>query len=77
MNSGEDYQVFDREQDDKPLPGVYFNLATPLSMLPQEVDAMLSRLTGDWPHPVHRLGVAVKAGLDEQRHRQIIARYGL
>ena len=46
-------------------------------MMPQEEDAMLSGLTGDWAHPVHWLGVAVKAGLDEQRHRQIIARYGL
>jgi hypothetical protein len=37
---------------------------------------MLLTLTRDWPHP-HWLGVAIKGGLDEQRHRQIIDRYGL
>lgn len=77
VNSEDDYQVSDSEQNYKPLSGVYFNLATPLSMMPQEVDRMLHDLTREWPHPVHWLGVAVKGGLDEQRHRQIIERYGL
>jgi hypothetical protein len=77
VSSEGDYEITDRENPQEPLPGVYFNLATPLSMLPQEVDSMLLTLTRDWPHPVHWLGVAIKGGLDEQRHRQIIDRYGL
>ncbi|GJL34667.1 hypothetical protein TUM17576_14870 [Enterobacter hormaechei] len=77
VSSEADYEITDREHPEHPLPGVYFNLATPLSMLPQEVDSMLLTLTRDWPHPVHWLSVAAKGGLDEQRHRQIIDRYGL
>ena len=77
VSSEEDYQVVDREQPEQPLPGFYFNLATPIAMLPQEVDSMLSELTREWPHPVHWLNVAIKGGLDESRHRQIIERYGL
>lgn len=77
VSSEADYEVTDRERPDDPLPGVYFSLATPLPMLPQDVDNMLLTLTRDWPHPVHWLSVAVKGGLDEQRHRQIIERYGL
>lgn len=77
VSSEEDYEITDRESPETPLPGVYFSLATPLSMPPQDVDTMLLTLTRDWPHPVHWLSVAIKGGLDEQRHRQIIDRYGL
>lgn len=77
VSSEEDYEITDRESPETPLPGVYFSLATPLAMPPQDVDTMLLTLTRDWPHPVHWLSVAIKGGLDEQRHRQIIDRYGL
>jgi hypothetical protein len=45
VSSEGDYEITDRENPQEPLPGVYFNLATPLSMLPQEVDSMLLTLT--------------------------------
>lgn len=77
VSSEEDYEITDRESPETPLPGVYFSLATPLAMPPQDVDTMLLTLTRDWPYPVHWLSVAIKGGLDEQRHRQIIDRYGL
>lgn len=75
--SSEDYQVTERDHPEAPLPGIYFMLATPLSLSPVEVDKMLNELTQHWEHPVHWLSVAKKAGLDESRHLQVIEKYSL
>lgn len=71
-----DYQVTDSESGET-LPGIYFMLAMPQSVSPQEVDAMLRELTQGWKHPIHWLDVAMSGGLDETRHRQVMERYQL
>lgn len=52
-------------------------LAMPQSVSPLEVDAMLREFTRGWKHPIHWLDVAMTGGLDETRHRQVMARYQL
>ncbi|ALB64226.1 FIG00553992: hypothetical protein [Cronobacter condimenti 1330] len=71
-----DYEVTDSESGET-LPGIYFMLAMPQSVSALEVDAMLRELTQSWEHPIHWLDVALTGGLDETRHRQVMARYQL
>ena len=77
ITSDNDYQVVDTQTDDAVLPGVYFLLSSPKGMAPQTLDALLTRLTSDWPHQPHWLGLARAAGVDETRHTAIIERYQL
>ncbi len=77
ITSNDDYQIVDTQADNALLPGLYFLLSAPQSMPLQTLDALLTRLTADWLHQPHWLGLARKAGVDDTRHTAIIERYQL
>ncbi|MFD7597345.1 hypothetical protein ACFV6D_30495 [Kitasatospora sp. NPDC059812] len=75
--SGEQYRITDPADEDGTLPGVYAALGVPPTASAAEADALLHRLTGDWPHPLAWLDLAKAAGADAARHEEIVERYGL
>jgi hypothetical protein len=60
-----------------PLRGRYFMVSAPASVRPAQIDQRLRELTAQWPHPVCWPRFAEKAGLDTERHTDIVERYGL
>ncbi|MEV4615043.1 hypothetical protein AB0K43_20960 [Kitasatospora sp. NPDC049258] len=76
--SGDHYAVTDpADQDGEGLPGIYAALGVPPTASAAQADALLLRLTADWPHPVSWLDLAEAGGLDTARHKEIVERYGL
>ncbi|MEV7772775.1 hypothetical protein [Kitasatospora sp. NPDC086791] len=75
--SGEQYRITDPADDDGTLPGIYAAVGVPPTASAAEADALLHRLTGDWPHPLAWPALAEAAGVDVARHEEIVERYGL
>ncbi|MFE4975201.1 hypothetical protein ACFRAR_24240 [Kitasatospora sp. NPDC056651] len=75
--SGDQYRITDPAEDGDTLPGVYAALGVPPTASAAEADALLHRLTGDWPHPLAWPALAKAAGVDLDRHEEIVERYGL
>ncbi|WP_031069460.1 hypothetical protein [Streptomyces sp. NRRL WC-3742] len=75
--SGDQYRITDPADEDATLPGVYAAVGAPPTVSAVEADALLHRLTGDWPHPLAWLDLARAAGTDLARHEDIVERYGL
>ncbi|WP_327678345.1 hypothetical protein [Kitasatospora sp. NBC_00458] len=75
--SGDHYAITDPADEDGELPGIYAALAVPPAARAADADALLHRLTSSWPHPVSWLELAEEAGVDTDRHRDVIQRYGL
>ncbi|WP_369183738.1 hypothetical protein [Streptomyces sp. Y1] len=75
--SGEQYRITDPADEGGTLPGLYAALGVPPTASAAEADALLHRLTGDWPHPLAWLDLAEAAGADTARHEGIVERYGL
>lgn len=76
-HSPDDYQLTDAQGDDAPLPGVLFTLAQPLEQPPLDLHRFLLEATAHWPHRLCWLRLAEACGQDEQRHVDVIERYGL
>ncbi|GAA2838147.1 hypothetical protein GCM10010441_73090 [Kitasatospora paracochleata] len=75
--SGDQYAITDPADEDGSLPGVYAAFGVPPTASAADADALLLRLTADWPHPLSWLDLAEAAGADPGRHREIVERYGL
>ncbi|GHF26846.1 hypothetical protein GCM10018790_00130 [Kitasatospora xanthocidica] len=75
--SGDHYRITDPADDDESLPGIYAAFGVPPTASAAEADALLHRLTGDWPHPLAWPALAEAAGADLARHEEIVERYGL
>ncbi|MER7585409.1 hypothetical protein [Kitasatospora sp. NPDC097691] len=79
--SGDHYRITDPadgdEDEDATLPGIYAAVGVPPTASAAEADALLHRLTGDWPHPLAWPVLAEAAGADVARHEEIVERYGL
>ncbi|WP_316522904.1 tetratricopeptide repeat protein [Kitasatospora brasiliensis] len=75
--SGDGYRITDPADGGDTLPGVYAALGVPPTASAAEADALLHRLTGDWPHPLAWPALAKAAGADLARHEEIVERYGL
>ncbi|MEV0537178.1 hypothetical protein [Kitasatospora sp. NPDC050463] len=75
--SGDQYGITDPAEKDAVLPGIYAAVGVPPTARAAEADALLHRLTADWPHPPAWLALAEAAGADTARHEEIIERYGL
>ncbi|WP_030244392.1 hypothetical protein [Streptomyces sp. NRRL S-350] len=75
--SGDQYRITDPAGDGDTLPGIYAALGVPPTAAAAEADALLHRLTGDWPHPLAWPALAEAAGADLARHEEITERYGL
>jgi len=76
-HSADDYQLADTQADGAPLPGVLFTLAQPQEAPPLALHRFLLEATAGWPHRMCWLRLAEACGQDEQRHLDVIARYGL
>ncbi|MFE6051094.1 tetratricopeptide repeat protein [Kitasatospora sp. NPDC056446] len=75
--SGDQYRITDPAADEETLPGIYAAVGVPPTASAAEADALLHRLTGDWPHPLAWSALAEAAGADVARHEEIVERYGL
>lgn len=76
-HSADDYQLTDSEGDAVPQPGVLFTVAQPLDEPPLALHEFLLEATAEWPHRMCWLRLAEACGQDEQRHLDVITRYGL
>ncbi|MGE7435605.1 hypothetical protein [Kitasatospora sp. NPDC001175] len=72
-----DYAITDPADEDGELPGVYAALGVPPTASAVEADALLTRLTTAWEHPLSWPELAEAAGVDVALHRRIAERYGL
>lgn len=77
VTSEEDYEVVDTQNDYNAIPAQHFLLSAPVTMTTQALDTLLTRVTAEWPHQPHWLGLARKAGVDDSRHLDTIERYQL
>ncbi|KJK59541.1 tetratricopeptide repeat protein [Saccharothrix sp. ST-888] len=75
--SNGEYTITDPADEDGALPGVYAALGVPPTASAVEADALLSRLTAAWEHPLSWLDLAETAGVEVARHQGIVDRYGL
>lgn len=75
--SGEQYAITDPADEEAELPGIYAALGVPPTAAAAEADALLTRLTAPWAHPLSWLELAKAAGADPVRHEEIVSRYGL
>jgi hypothetical protein len=85
LSSDDDYTVTDpnasvddgEDEASAKLPGCYFQVAAPAVVTAKEIDATLRDLTAHWPHPMAWPRFADRAGLDLERHVDIVTRYDL
>ncbi len=74
----ENYRVRDPQNPDgEGLPGLSMQIVVPDSILPEEADTLLQRLTAHWPHPLCWPDLAEAAGADPSPHRLTIKEYVL
>ncbi|MFJ1752913.1 hypothetical protein [Kitasatospora sp. NPDC088134] len=75
--NGDQYRITDPSGEQDDLPGVYAALGVPPTATAEQADALLARLTADWPHPLAWPDLAEAAGADLGRHRRIVEDYDL
>ncbi|GAB2732258.1 hypothetical protein [Kitasatospora kifunensis] len=75
--SGDQYVITDPADEQAGLPGIYAALGVPPTAAATEADALLTRLTAHWAHPLCWLELAKAAGAETARHEEIVSRYGL
>lgn len=74
--SGDGYRITDPEGGE-PLPGIYAAVGVPPKASAADADALLTRLTASWDHPLAWPALAEAAGVDTAPHRATVDRYGL
>lgn len=76
--SGSDYTVKNPQAPEgEQLPGLYFFVASPPEVSPDQAHKVLSELTAAWSHPACWLRLANEAKLEVEKHERIREQYAL
>lgn len=78
VNSSATYQLTDQfDLDEEALAGVFFSIAAPDHVPPQEIHQLLTTVVDNWEYPVHWLSLAKEVAADLAPHYEVMRRYNL
>ncbi|WP_395794033.1 tetratricopeptide repeat protein [Aquimonas sp.] len=77
IHSADDYEVQDSAENGRSHPGIYFSVSAPAQLPLAEICSAMEQATGGFEHRMCWLRLAEQAGLDADKHRALIERYGL